>query len=110
MNTKEQIHALSEEMLENLGKLVAIDSQRSTPSEGKPCGEGPAKALEVGLQIAEEMGFNTVNLDNYCGYAEMGEGEEIVGIAGHLDIVPVGGDWSYDPFQLTRKGDYVYGR
>ncbi|MDD7729099.1 MAG: dipeptidase, partial [Clostridia bacterium] len=54
MNTKEQIHALSEEMLENLGKLVAIDSQRSTPSEGKPFGEGPAKALEVGLQIAEE--------------------------------------------------------
>ena len=33
-----------------------------------------------------------MNLDNYCGYAEMGEGDEIVGIAGHLDIVPVGGD------------------
>lgn len=40
----------------------------------------------------------------------MGEGDEIVGIAGHLDIVPVGGDWSYDPFKLTREGDYVYGR
>ncbi len=40
----------------------------------------------------------------------MGEGEEIVGIAGHLDIVPVGGDWTYDPFKLTREGDYVYGR
>ncbi len=51
-----------------------------------------------------------MNLDNYCGYAEMGEGDEIVGIAGHLDIVPVGGDWSYNPFELTRKGDYVYGR
>ena len=24
----------------------------------------------------------------------MGEGDEIVGIAGHLDIVPVGGDWA----------------
>lgn len=40
----------------------------------------------------------------------MGEGEEIVGIAGHLDIVPVGGDWTHDPFKLTREGDYVYGR
>ena len=40
----------------------------------------------------------------------MGEGEEIVGIAGHLDIVPVGGDWTYDPFKLTREGDYIYGR
>ena len=44
-----------------------------------------------------------MNLDNYCGYAEMGEGEEIVGIAGHLDIVPAGGDWTYDPFKLKEK-------
>ena len=110
MDIKEQIHVLSEEMIENLGKLVAVDSQLGTPEEGKPFGEGPAEVLSVGLKIAEELGFHTVNLDNYCGYAEMGEGEEIVGIAGHLDIVPVGGDWSYDPFVLTRKGDYVYGR
>ena len=107
---KEKIHALTEEMLENMGRLVAIDSQLGTPEEGKPFGEGPAKALEEGLKIAEELGFKTVNLDNYCGYAEMGEGEEIIGIAGHLDIVPVGGDWTYDPFKLTRDGDYVYGR
>ena len=110
MNTKEQIHALSEEMLENLGKLVAIDSKRDNPKEGMPFGEGPARALAEGLKIAQELGFETVNLDNYCGYAQMGEGEEIVGIAGHLDIVPVGGDWTYDPFKLTRVGDHVYGR
>ena len=110
MDIKEQIHVLSEEMIENLGKLVAVDSQLGTPEEGKPFGEGPAEVLSVGLKIAEELGFHTVNLDNYCGYAEMGEGEEIVGIAGHLDIVPVGGDWSYDPFVLTCKGDHVYGR
>ena len=110
MNIKEQIHELSGEMIENLGRLVAIDSQRGIPKEGMPFGEGPAKALAEGLKIAEELGFRTVNLDNYCGYAEMGEGDEIVGIAGHLDIVPVGGDWTYDPFKLTREGDYVYGR
>ena len=110
MDTKKTIHSLSDEILENLGRLVAIDSQLGTPAEGMPFGEGPAKALAEGLKIAEELGFKTVNLDNYCGYAEMGEGEEIVGIAGHLDIVPVGGDWTYDPFKLTREGDHVYGR
>ena len=83
MDIKEQIHGLTEEMLTNLGRLVAIDSQLGTPAEGKPFGEGPAKALEEGLKIAQELGFKTVNLDNYCGYAEMGEGDEIVGIAGH---------------------------
>lgn len=33
MDIKEEIHALSEEMLTNLGRLVAIDSQLGTPSE-----------------------------------------------------------------------------
>ena len=110
MNIKEEIHALSDEMIANLGRLVAIDSQLGTPKERMPFGEGPARALDEGLKIAGELGFKTVNLDNYCGYAEMGEGKDIIGIAGHLDIVPVGGDWTYDPFKLTREGDYVYGR
>ena len=65
MDIKEQIHELSEEMLNNLGRLVAIDSQLGTPAEGMPFGEGPAKALEEGLKIADELGFKTVNLDNY---------------------------------------------
>ena len=66
MDIKEQIHGLTEEMLTNLGRLVAIDSQLGTPAEDKPFGEGPAKALEEGLKIAQELGFKTVNLDNYC--------------------------------------------
>ena len=47
MNMREQIHTLSEEMIANLGRLVAIDSQLGTPEEGKPFGAGPAKALAV---------------------------------------------------------------
>ena len=39
MDIKEQIHGLTEEMLANLGRLVAIDSQLGTPAEGMPFGE-----------------------------------------------------------------------
>ena len=98
MDIKEQIHGLSEEMIENLGKLVAIDSQLAEAKEGKPFGEGPAEALRVGLEIAEGLGFRTVNLDNYCGYAEMGEGDEMVSqdiwmwsrpaVTGHTILLP----------------------
>ena len=59
--------------------------------------------------MPESLVFKTVNLDNYC-LRRNGRRREIVGIAGHLDIVPVGGDWTYDPFKLTRDGDHVYGR
>ena len=110
MSIKEEIHALTDEMLTNLGRLVAIDSQLGTPAEGMPFGEGPAKALKVGLKIAEELGFKTVNLDNYCGYAEMGEETRSLvspviwiscrqAVTGHMIHL-----------LLTRDGDYVYGR
>ena len=46
MSIKEEIHALSDEMITNLGRLVAIDSQLGTPAEGMPFGEGPAKDLK----------------------------------------------------------------
>lgn len=36
MSIKEEIHALTDEMLTNLGRLVAIDSQLGTPAEGMP--------------------------------------------------------------------------
>ncbi len=72
MDIKEKIHATTEELLSNMERLVAIDSQLGTPAEGMPFGEGPAKVLHEALQIADELGFKTVNLDNYCGYAEMG--------------------------------------
>ena len=49
MDIKEQIHVLSEEMIENLGKLVAVDSQLGTPAEGKPFGEGPADISIIGI-------------------------------------------------------------
>lgn len=36
MDIKEQIHGLTEEMLTNLGRLVAIDSQLGTPQRISP--------------------------------------------------------------------------
>lgn len=102
--------AQTEEMLNQLARLVQYNSERGEATEDKPFGEGPAACLAEGLKIAEEMGFRTKNLDNYCGYAEMGEGPEIIGIAAHLDIVPAGDGWDSDSFTLTRKGDKVYGR
>lgn len=51
MNTREQIHALSDEMLKNLGRLVEIDSQLAEPSEGKPFGEGRQRRLRSDLKL-----------------------------------------------------------
>lgn len=110
MTIKEQIIDYTDEYLANLARLVKYNSVRGEAKEGMPFGEGPAAVLAEAIQIAEEMGFKAVNLDNYCGYVEIGQGKDLIGIAGHLDIVPVGDGWTYDPLELTVVGDKVYGR
>ena len=99
-----------EEMLKDLAAVVAIDSSGGEPKPGAPFGEGPAEALHVFLKIAERMGFETDNVDNYAGTVSLGSGEETVGILAHLDVVPAGKGWDTDPFQMTIKDGKMYGR
>ncbi len=37
-------------------------------------------------------------------------GREAVSVYAHMDVVPVEGDWKYDPFKGTIEGDTFYGR
>ena len=110
MELKERIKELEENMLTDLAALVKHPSKRGEALPGKPFGEGPAAALAEALSIAERMGFRTKNLDNYCGYAEIGEGNDIIGLVAHLDVVPEGDGWKSDPFTMIREDDVVYGR
>lgn len=112
MDVKEMIQGYREELIEKLGKLVAINSVEGTPSADAPFGEAPKEALLTALKMMDEDGFKTVNLDNYCGYAEMGEGEELIGVIGHLDIVPcVNQDgWETNPLEMVQKDNRLYGR
>ena len=100
-----------QEMLDDLAALVAIDSSGGEPAgEGMPFGEGPAKALNCFLKIAQRMGFETDNVDNYAGVVSYGEGEETVGVLAHLDVVPAGKGWTTDPFKMVIKDGNIYGR
>ena len=84
---KEKIRSAFEtyrdEMLRDLAALVAIDSSGGDPKPDAPFGEGPAEALHTFLKIADRMGFETDNVDNYAGTVSLGSGEETVGILAH---------------------------
>ena len=100
-----------QEMLDDLAAVVAIDSSGDGPvKEGMPFGEGPAKALDCFLKIAERMGLETDNVDNYAGVVSYGDGEETVGVLAHLDVVPAGKGWSTDPFTMVIRDGNMYGR
>lgn len=99
-----------ESLIEDIKKLVSIDSVEAAPEEGMPFGEGPAKALQCFLDMAEEIGLQTENFDNYIGHADYGEGEEVLGILGHVDVVPCGDDWVCNPFEPKVIDGKLYGR
>lgn len=96
--------------LEDLATLCAVPSVDGEPEEDAPYGRETRRALDAFLALADRMGFRTVNVDNVAGYAEMGQGDEMVAAVCHLDIVPAGSGWDSDPFQLRIDGDKVVAR
>ncbi len=105
---KEDVLPYKDDMIRDLRTLVSYPSVYS--DDAPPFGQANIDCLNAALKIAEGYGFKTVNMDNYCGYVEMGEGEEIIGILAHLDVVPVSNGWSSDPFVMREDGDRLYGR
>ena len=67
---------------------------RRIAKEGAPFGEGVEKALSFMLHKGEAEGFASKNLEGYAGHLEMGQGEELVGILCHVDVVPEGDGWT----------------
>ena len=96
-----------------LKKLVAFKSVLDEYDENgkEPFGTGNRLILQYVVAHAEYYGFDAVNIDNYAGHIEFGEGDEILGILAHLDVVPVNPlDWNSDPFVLTEKDDKFIAR
>ena len=108
---EDYIQNKKEEMIENLQKLIQIPSvYEKSEDKIKPFGKNANEALEYMLNLGKKLGFRTKNVDGYCGYIEFGEGEELLGIIGHLDVVPTGEGWNYPPFSATIQENKIYGR
>ena len=106
---------LNQEQMQFLKSLIAIRSVSGTPEEtdgrpGTPYGSAPRAALSFFLDNASKSGFSTGVLDNRVGWCEIGEGEKLIGIICHLDVVPAGEGWDTDPFTLTEKDGLLIGR
>lgn len=104
------IRSVNSGMLDALSGLVAIPSISQKGDPSYPYGQGPAQALDYVLDLCKSLGFRVKNADHIYGYAEIGEGTELIGILGHLDVVPAGDGWDTDPFEATIVGDRIYGR
>ena len=91
--------------------LINIPSiSKETDNIDMPFGEDAKNALDYILKLGSKLGFKTKNLDGYCGYIEFGKGNKLLGIIGHLDVVPAGDGWNTPPFKATLKDNKIFGR
>ena len=104
------IESHRDDMIRSTRELVAIPSVKGLPEPGKPFGKELHKALEYMLQLGSKMGFQTKNIDGYAGHIEFGQGDKMMGILVHLDVVPPGEGWTYPPFGAEIHDNRLYGR
>ena len=55
------------------------------------------------MLLAERDGYKTRNIDNYAGDFEFGQGDEVLGIFAHLDVVPAVADGTLDPYGTSNQ-------
>jgi len=104
---------VKDDFLASLKTLISYPSVLNEGENGTPFGQAIQDVLEKTLEIAQEMGFQTyLNPEGYYGYAEIGQGEELLAVLCHLDVVPAGDleDWQTPPFEATLKDGWLIGR
>ena len=106
------VEAMRAGLMENLRQLVSIASVEGAPASGMPFGPAVHAALEHVLALGREMGFSSHNLNGYTGAIDWGEGDELLGVLTHVDVVPAGDPsaWGTPPFTMTEKDGYICGR
>lgn len=110
MTLNERVAAMQNDLLACLQDNLRIPSVEDTPTEGAPYGIACRESLDHVLKTAADLGFHTENLDGHIGWCEYGEGEEMIAVLGHLDVVPAGDGWSFDPWSGEIKDDRIFGR
>ena len=108
------IKGKSEQFVEELGNLVSYNSI-SEYEEGVllPFGGACADALNCALKYAADKGLETENHEYYIGSVILkgnGGSQNEIGMIGHLDVVPDGEGWKYEPYKMTVEGDLLVGR
>ncbi len=112
IDIKSHVEKYKKEALDTLIDLLKIDSVLDEYKENDvyPFGKGNYDCLNYLLSKGAEDNFKTLNVDNYAGHIELGDKGDVIGVLGHLDVVPTVGEWKYNPFEPTIEGDKLIAR
>lgn len=104
------VAALRPEMTAALQRLVRKPSVEAPEQPGMPFGRDVDACYTEALALCHELGFETTDLDRYIGWCEIGTGDEMVAVLGHLDVVPEGEGWHHPPYGAEIVDNKLFGR
>ena len=109
---KDEVKKYEEDLISDLFELLKINSYlKEEKSKEYPFGIGPRRALDKILSFGKRDGYKVKNVGNVSGHIEIGEGDELFGILGHVDVVPANPDeWESDPFNPEVRDGKIFAR
>jgi succinyl-diaminopimelate desuccinylase len=112
INWMNEVEKRKDELIHDTQQLLHIKSllDEENATEDAPLGEGVKEALQFMLDLGDKDGFVSKNVGNLAGHLEFGEGEELLGILCHVDVVPEGDGWTSDPFGAEIRDGKIYAR
>ncbi|KIL10203.1 hypothetical protein C2W58_03754 [Bacillus pumilus] len=112
MNWEAEVIRKKDDLIKDTQSFLQIESvlDEEGGKEGQPFGEKVDQALQYMLKKGEDEGFTVKNVDGYAGHIEYGEGEDIVGVLCHVDVVPAGDGWTTPPFSADIRENKIFAR
>ena len=112
---KDALRLLDEQfdaLVSSLQKVISFNTEKGKATKNAPFGKNVKECLDYTLDLAKSMGLDTFDCDGYAGHADfVGTGNEVLGILGHLDVVPAKAEeWLCPPFAGEIHDGKLYGR
>lgn len=112
INWIKEVENRKEDLIKDTQKLLHIKSilDEENGTDDAPLGTGVKEALKFMLDLGEKDDFKSKNVGNLAGHLEFGQGEQLLGILCHVDVVPEGDGWSSDPFGAEIRDGKIFAR
>lgn len=109
---KKLVKPYKDESIKALQDYIRINSinDMTTSKAGQPFGKGIKDALDYMAELGKKEGFEVDTCEGYCTELTYGEGDTMIGIFAHADVVPVTGKWTNDPFDPVIRDGQMFGR
>lgn len=102
--------SMKDELIADMKRWIAVPSVLGPAAENAPFGVENRRMLDLALADAKKYGFEVRDFDGYAGDVSLGSGEQTMGMLCHLDVVPAGDGWTYDPWGAAIADGKMYGR